>query len=33
MKLNHIYVYDDDEGNLMLSLGEKSDEELEYNFE
>lgn len=33
MKLNHIYVYDDDKGNLMLSLGEKSDEELEYNFE
>lgn len=33
MKLNHIYVYDDDDGNLMLSLGEKSDENLEYNFE
>ncbi len=33
MKLNHIYVYDDDDGNIMLSLGEKSDEEIEYNFE
>lgn len=33
MKLNHIYVYDDDDGNLMVSLGEKSDEEVEYNFE
>ena len=33
MKLNHIYVYDDDEGNLMLSVGENIDEEIEYNFE
>jgi len=33
MKLNHIYVYDDEDGNLMLSLGEKSDENIEYNFE
>ena len=32
MKLNHIYVYDED-GQVMLSLGEKADEELEYNFE
>ena len=32
MKLNHIYVYDED-GEVMLSLGEKADEELEYNFE
>ena len=31
MKLNHIYVYDED-GEVMLSLGEKADEELEYNF-
>ena len=33
MKLNHIYVYDDEEGNIMLSLGEVSDEDAEYNFE
>ncbi|MBO5370782.1 MAG: segregation/condensation protein A [Clostridia bacterium] len=33
MKLNHIFVYDDEDGNLMVSLGEKSDEEIEYNFE
>ena len=33
MKLNHIYVYDDEEGNIMLSLGEAHDEETEYNFE
>ena len=33
MKLNHIYVYDDEEGNIMLSQGEKFDEEIEYNFE
>ena len=32
MKLNHIYVYDED-GEVMLSLGEKADEGLEYNFE
>ena len=32
MKLNHIYVYDED-GQVMLSLGEKADEEMEYNFE
>jgi len=32
MKLNHIHVYDED-GQVMLSLGEKADEELEYNFE
>ena len=32
MKLNHIFVYDED-GEVMLSLGEKADEELEYNFE
>lgn len=32
MKLNHIYVYDED-GEVMLSLGEKADEDLEYNFE
>lgn len=33
MKLNHIYVYDDDDGNIMLSLGEASDDDVEYNFE
>ena len=33
MKLKHIFVYDDEDGNLMVSLGEKSDEEIEYNFE
>ncbi len=33
MKLNHIYVYDDDDGNLMMSIGENIDEEIEYNFE
>ncbi len=33
MKLNHIYVYDDEKGNIMLSLGEKANEETEYNFE
>ncbi|MBE7051983.1 MAG: hypothetical protein E7395_05375 [Ruminococcaceae bacterium] len=33
MKLNHIYVYDDDDGNIMLSLGENSEEDIEYNFE
>jgi len=33
MKLNHIYVYDDDDGNIMLSLGENYDEQIEYNFE
>lgn len=32
MKLNHIYVYDED-GQVMISLGEKADEEMEYNFE
>ncbi len=32
MKLNHIYVYDED-GQVMMSLGDKADEELEYNFE
>ena len=32
MKLNHIHVYDEG-GQVMLSLGEKADEELEYNFE
>ena len=32
MKLNHIHVYDED-GQVMLSLGEKADEEVEYNFE
>jgi len=32
MKLNHIYVYDED-GQVMLSLGDNADEELEYNFE
>jgi len=33
MKLNHIYVYDADDGTLMLSVGENIDEENEYNFE
>lgn len=33
MKLNHIYVYDDEDGNIMLSQGENFDEEIEYNFE
>ncbi len=33
MKLNHILVYDDEDGNIMLSLGDVTDEEMEYNFE
>ena len=33
MKLNHIYVYDAEDGTLMLSVGENIDEEIEYNFE
>ena len=33
MKLNHIEVYDDEHGNIMLSLGENAEEEIEYNFE
>ncbi len=32
MKLNHIHVYDED-GQVMISLGEKADETYEYNFE
>ena len=32
MKLNHIHVYDED-GQVMISLGENADEEMEYNFE
>lgn len=33
MKLNHILVYDDEDGNIILSLGDVTDEEMEYNFE
>ena len=33
MKLNHILVYDDEDGNIILSLGDVADEEMEYNFE
>ena len=33
MKLNHIFLYDASDGTMMLSLGNKSDEEIEYNFE
>lgn len=32
MKLNHIHLYDEN-GKVMLSLGENANEELEYNFE
>lgn len=32
MKLNHIYVYDED-GKVMISLGDKAFEEMEFNFE
>jgi segregation and condensation protein A len=32
MKLNHIHVFDED-GQVMLSIGENIDEDLEYNFE
>ncbi len=33
MKLNHIFLYDASDGTMMLSLGNKGDEEIEYNFE
>lgn len=33
MKLNQIYVYDDKNGEIMLSVGENASEDMEYNFE
>ncbi len=32
MKMNHIHVYDEN-GQVMMSLGDKADENIEYNFE